>query len=134
MSRVSRRSFIGKSAIATVPVAFGAGIINAKKDEKYFLHQVYFWLKEPGNISHRDKLVEGLKKLNKIKDIKQSHIGIPANTKREVVDSTYAVSWLLFFEDQAAQDRYQVDPVHLKFIEECSPLWSKVIVYDSIDI
>ncbi|MDH4059117.1 MAG: Dabb family protein, partial [Cyclobacteriaceae bacterium] len=37
-------------------------------------------------------------------------------------------------DDVGGQDTYQTHPIHLKFIEECSSLWSKVIVYDSIAV
>ena len=99
-----------------------------------FIHHVYFWLKNTGNVEDRDKLVEGLKKLSGAATIKQFHIGKPANTNREVIDSSYAVSWMLIFEDDAGQAVYQTDPIHLKFIEECSHLWSKVVVYDAVDV
>ena len=78
-------------------------------------------------------MVEGLKKLSKAATIKQFHIGVPAQTNREVIDSSYAVSWMLIFENDADQAIYQTDPVHLKFIEECAHLWSKVVVYDAVD-
>ena len=99
-----------------------------------FVHHVYFWLKNAGSNEDRDKLAAGLKKLSAVTTIKQFHIGKPAATSREVIDSSYAVSWLLFFETKADQDSYQTDPVHLKFVEECSYLWEKVIVYDSVDV
>jgi hypothetical protein len=51
-----------------------------------------------------------------------------------VIDASYAVSWLAVFDDRGTQDAYQVDPVHLKFVEECSRLWTKVIVYDSVTV
>ena len=98
-----------------------------------FIHHVYFWLKNTGNIEDRNQLVEGLKKLSKAATIKQFHIGVPAQTNREVIDSTYTVSWMLIFENDADQAIYQTDPVHLKFIEECAHLWSKVVVYDAVD-
>jgi len=98
-----------------------------------FIHHVYFWLKNTGNIDDRDLLVAGLTKLSKATTIKQFHIGKPANTNREVIDRSYAVSWMLVFDNDADQETYQTDPMHLKFIEECSHLWSKVVVYDSID-
>ena len=47
---------------------------------------------------------------------------------------TYDISWLVFFESPADQDSYQNDPIHLKFVEECSLLWEKVTVYDTVDI
>ena len=99
-----------------------------------FVHHVYFWLKNAGSTEDFNKLVAGLKKLSAVTTIKQFHIGKPAATNREVIDSTYAVSWLLLFDTKADQDSYQTDPDHLKFVEECSNLWEKVIVYDSVDV
>jgi hypothetical protein len=36
-------------------------------------------------------------------------------------------------ETNSNRDSYQTDPIHLKFVEECSMLWKKVVVYDSVD-
>ena len=99
-----------------------------------FIHHVFFWLKNAGNESDKKKLVEGLQKLSKVTTIRSFHIGEPAGTDRSVIDSSYAVSWFVIFENKAAQDSYQVDPNHLLFIEECSSLWEKVTVYDSVDV
>ena len=78
------------------------------------------------------KLIAGLEALSTVPEIKLFHIGTPAATDREVIDNTYAVSWLNIFETSQDQDVYQTHPLHLKFIEDCSHLWSKVKVYDSI--
>lgn len=99
-----------------------------------FIHHVYFFLKNPSSIEDRDKLVGGLKKLSKVKTIDMFHIGKPANTNRDVIDRSYSVSWMLHFKNEADQESYQTDPIHLEFIEECSSLWQKVIVYDSVDV
>jgi hypothetical protein len=99
-----------------------------------FVHHVFFWLTNPGNTEDRDRLVEGLKKLSAAGMIRQSHIGQPAGTNREVIETSYAISWLLFFDNAADQDAYQVDPIHLQFVKECSALWSKVVVYDSVGL
>ena len=40
---------------------------------------------------------------------------------------------LLTFENDMDQASYQIDPDHLAFVAECSYLWSKIIVYDSIN-
>ena len=137
MLQQSRRSFItffGKAAALTGLATFTGHSVTAKPAEKAFVHHVYFWLKNPNSAEDKAKLIEGLKKLTKVKSIKEAHIGVPADTNRDVIDSSYAVSWLLMFKDKAAQDSYQVDPIHLKFVEEYSPLWNKVVVYDSVDI
>ena len=102
--------------------------------ENVFIHHVYFWLKKSGNEADRDQLVEGLRKLSKATTIRQFHIGKPANTSRGVIDSSYAVSWMLIFENDADQATYQTDPIHLKFIEECAHLWTRVVVYDAVDV
>jgi hypothetical protein len=135
MKPIPRRKFIGQAALVT-----GAGIIsssfktNNDMAEKTFIHHVYFWLNNPDSKEDLNKLIEGLKKLSKVKSIASFHIGRPAPTNREVIDRSYSVSWCLFFSSAADQDSYQTDPIHLKFIEECSMLWKKVVVYDSIDI
>lgn len=97
-----------------------------------FIHHVYFWLDNPGSKEDLDKLLAGLKKLSAVKTIKTFYIGKPADTNREVIDSSYSVSWLLFFDNKADQDSYQVDPIHLKFVDECKHLWKKVTVYDTV--
>jgi Stress responsive A/B Barrel Domain len=99
-----------------------------------FIHHVFFWLKDPENSEGLNQLIEGLQKLSKAAIIKDFHIGVPAATNREVIDSSYAVSWLLLFDNKGDQDSYQTDPMHLKFIEECSHLWNKVVVYDTIAV
>lgn len=99
-----------------------------------FIHHVYFWLKNSGSIADREKLAEGLTKLSAIKTIQNFHIGEPATTKRDVIESSYALSWLVVFHNGEDEASYQTDPVHLKFIEEYAHLWSKVVVYDSVDV
>ncbi len=97
-----------------------------------FVHHVYFWLKNPDSKEDLQKLVEGLQALSVVKEIKAFHIGKPAPTNREVIDSSYAVSWLNVFETEEDERIYQSHPLHLKFIADCSMLWQKVIVYDSL--
>ncbi|WP_211352182.1 Dabb family protein [Dinghuibacter silviterrae] len=97
-----------------------------------FIHHVFFWLHQPDNIQDRDRLIQGLRTLVAIPGIQRAHIGVPAGTTRDVVDASYAVSWLAVFDDRAAQDAYQVDPVHLAFVEACGHLWTRVVVTDSI--
>ncbi|HUQ65058.1 MAG TPA: Dabb family protein [Flavitalea sp.] len=99
-----------------------------------FIHHVYFWLKNPTNREDRQKLIEGLEKLTSVKTIKVFHIGQPADTKRDVIDTSYSISWMLMFDDKDAEESYQVDPIHLNFVETCKHLWQKVVVYDSVNV
>ena len=97
-----------------------------------FIHQVYFWLKNRESEEDKQMLIDGLKKLTQAPTIMKHYIGEPAQTRRDVIDSSYQVNWLLFFETASDQDIYQTDPIHLTFVKECSSLWEKVIVYDSV--
>jgi hypothetical protein len=98
----------------------------------YFVHHVYFWLNDPDSKEDLSALVAGLQKLAALELIKDYHIGLPATTDRAVIDRSYAVSWLLLFATAEDQERYQAAPEHLDFVRDCSSLWSKVVVYDSV--
>jgi hypothetical protein len=130
---MQRKNFIKALGIGSLGV-FIKPQYSDNMAKNMFVHHVYFWLKNPQSKEDKAKLVAGLEKLSKVKNIDMFHIGQPAGTNREVIDTSYSVSWLLIFKDKAAQDAYQVDPIHLKFVEECSSLWQKVVVYDSIDV
>jgi hypothetical protein len=97
-----------------------------------FIHHVYFWLKHPESKEDLQQLVAGLEALASVEEIKMYHIGVPAPTDREVIDNSYSISWLNIFETSEDHDIYQTHPKHLKFIADCSKLWSKVKVYDSL--
>jgi len=102
--------------------------------KKGVIHHVFFWLKNPSK-KNIEKLLAGLKTLEQIKTVRKLYIGIPASTeKRDVVDNSYHASELMFFDNPEDQEVYQNDPVHKKFVEECSHLWEKVIVYDAQDL
>jgi hypothetical protein len=106
----------------------------AEEIKGIFIHHVYFWLAEPSNGEHKKLLVEGLRKLSSVKTIQRFHIGAPAGTDRDVIDSSYSISWILIFNNASDQDSYQTDPIHLRFVAECKHLWSRVQVYDTIDV
>ena len=134
----NRRSFIkkvatGMAAASLLPLA-EKSMAGEVKITSALVHHVFFWLKEPKNEEHRKQLVKALNELLKVETIRMSHIGFPAGTEsRDVVDHSYSVSYMVMFDDQAGQDTYQVHPLHVKFVEENSHLWSKVVVYDSLD-
>ena len=96
-----------------------------------FVHHVFFWLKEDLDSAGIQKFQDTVKTLPGIAHVKMGDVGKPAATDRPVIDTTYSYSLLLVFENEAKHDEYQVDPVHLQFVETCSSLWSKVLIYDS---
>lgn len=130
MNISNRRLFlqkVGLAAVSTSPL-----ITSPTKKKVLLVHHVFFYLKNPQNAQDEAKLLEGLEKLAKVPTIQFAHIGRPASTNRDVIVKDYAISWVCFFKNLIEEEIYQTDPIHLKFIEEYSHLWEKVVVYDAL--
>ena len=128
----SRRTFI--AAAATAAAVSNAGAAPVSNYPK-LVHHVFFWLKNPGSKEDLAKLLAGLRTLAQIETVRGTHFGVPASTeKRDVVDNSYSASEILFFDDTAGQKVYQDHPIHKKFVEDCSHLWEKVVVYDAMGV
>jgi hypothetical protein len=93
-----------------------------------FVHTVFFWLKEKENHA---ALHAGILKLADNDLIVSAYVGTPADTHREVIDSSYDFTITFIFKNKADQDSYQVHPQHLEFIDNCAKYWDKVQVYDA---
>lgn len=108
--------------------------LNAHKAAKPgLIHTVFFWLKEDLTDEQKAKFKAGVESLSQIKHIQTFYTGPSAGTEdRDVVDHSYDTALICQFAKSADQDAYQVDPIHLKFVEECKDLWTKVIVYDNL--
>lgn len=134
MKKQTRRTFVASAVTLGASAAASATPAMEKKAKKVLVHHVFFWLKNPDSKEDLSKLLAGLQTLKKIETIKEIHIGVPASTeKRDVVDNSYHASELMFFDDLAGQKTYQDHPIHQKFIADCSHLWDRVVVYDSVD-
>lgn len=133
MKKLERRSFLTKAAAVSALTAVALPS-EAKPKKKIFIHHVYFWLKNPSSEANKNKLIEGLTGLSKVPTIRFHHIGTPASTNRSVIERGYSVSWMLFFDNLEEEEIYQKHPIHLKFVEDYSHLWEKVIVYDAEQI
>ncbi|MFK7775483.1 MAG: Dabb family protein [Saprospiraceae bacterium] len=109
--------------VATTPV----------KDETGFIHTVFFWMNENVTDEQKNNFTKnGLGELVKVSSIYKSYFGPPAKTPREVVDNSYDFALICHFKNKEDQDAYQIDPIHLKFIEDFKDLWKEVIVYDNL--
>lgn len=133
MEKQTRRTFVA-SAVA-LGASTAASALTMDQNKKQLVHHVFFWLKNPDSKEDLNKLIEGLNSLMKVEALRLGKIGIPAATeKRDVIDTSYQVSWLNIFDDVEGHNQYQVHPLHLKFVAEYKHLWSKVLIYDSSDI
>ena len=137
MKKVTRRSFLQNSLFSVAGITaffpFLQKVKPKKKNKDMFVHHVYFWLKNPNSAEDKKKLLEGLKSLQPIETIRTYHVGVPAPTDRAVIEKGYDYSLLLIFDNLEDQNVYQEHPIHKKFVDNYADLWSKVIVYDSVD-
>lgn len=133
MNKSNRRKFLTTMAAITAGITAIGMPISSKPNKYGMSHQVYFWLKNPGSDKDRQELIKGIKTLGKVKTVREMHIGIVAATeKRSVIDESWSVSLLLFFDDLAGEAQYQPDLIHLDFVKNYSQLWSKVVVYNAL--
>lgn len=132
-----RRSFFRKIAgLGLATAAYSIFNLSGAKasDKNYFLHHVFFWLKNPEDPDDRKIFEKALQELGTVETIKFLQIGKPAGTDRDVIDNSYHYSFLAGFKDKAGHDVYQEHPIHDKFRNEYSHLWTKVLVYDSVNL
>ncbi len=138
MTNSTRRHFLSLAAagaagagLSAVPTGARAAEPDANPAPAPLVHHVLFWLKRPDSAEDRDRLVAGIRSLGAIETVRGVHVGFPADTMaRGVVDGSWSVSEILYFDDAAGQDAYQVHPLHEAFVAEHEHLWERVVVYD----
>ena len=96
-----------------------------------FVHTVFFWLKKNLSESQKEAFYTTAKTLTEIQPSVAAYIGKPADTERPVIDNTYDYSLTCIFESKADHDAYQIDPVHIEFIDKHAKDWARVVVYDA---
>lgn len=130
---VTRREIAAMMAIGSVGAgaALASTSATAAPPAAALVHHVFFWLKSPGAEADRAQLIAGLATLRAIPVIRNLLIGVPAPTEnRDVVDASYDVSELMYFDNAVDQKSYQDHEIHQAFVKNCSHLWQRVVVYD----
>ena len=134
MNHSKRRAFLkrlgGLAALLALPVSLKA--TKPETMEGTFVHAVFFWLVNEDAKTKKAFLTELRKFIDNVDMIRSQHIGRPADTDREVIDSTWTFSLILSFDAKKEQDEYQEHQLHKDFIANATSLWDKVLVYDSI--
>jgi hypothetical protein len=96
------------------------------------VHTVYFWLKPELTAEQLADFRRGVESLAAIKAVEKLYVGVPAKTvKRPIIDTSYSVALTVVCQDVAGHDAYQVDPLHLAFIERFKTFWARVQIYDA---
>jgi Stress responsive A/B Barrel Domain len=96
------------------------------------IHSVFFWLRAGLTPAERAHFKAEVKKLAAVKTIEKIYVAEPAAiAERSVTDRSFDIALTIIFADGPAHDSYQVDPVHLAFVEGNRSTWTKVQVFDS---
>jgi hypothetical protein len=106
--------------------------MKSTTENENFVHVVLFWLKNPTNFNDRKEFEQHVNTfLATTKFAKNKHFGVPAQTQRPVVESSYTYCLKVTFDDLANHDNYQTEIPHKLFIAEAAHLWEKVLIIDS---
>lgn len=90
------------------------------------------WLKNAGNETDRQKIMEALRQFARdIPEVQSLSFGKPHLSPSKLVDSTFDVCFTMEFDDPASVERYSKHPVHQKAAEDIFlPLSQKILFYD----
>ncbi len=96
-----------------------------------FSHVVIFWTR-PEVADATEQLLAGAEKyLKPIEGVLSFHVGKMSPSERPVVEQSYQVALNLIFPSKAAEQAYQIHPLHLEFVEKVfKPLCQKAVIYD----
>jgi hypothetical protein len=97
-----------------------------------FVHCVYFWLRDDLTPDELKAFVDGVNSLTTCESVRQGYVGVPAPTDRPIIDRSYSYALVVTFDDEAAHDVYQEDPIHDAFRQNCAQYWKTVKIYDFV--
>ncbi len=97
-------------------------------------HVVVCWLKNSGDETERQKLIEVSNSFNEIPGVVNVAAGSVLPSERSIVVSDFDVAIVITFKDEAAMGAYLDDPIHTSAVKETlRPLAREVKVFDFIN-
>ena len=121
--------------LSLTPLLFLTGCISIQigtpPKQDYIHHFVLCWLKEPGNVEHRQHIVEATESFRQIPGVLAARAGQVIPSDRSIVDDSFDVGILIVVPDSKSLTEYLEHPIHQKAKEEILlPLVEKIVVYD----
>ena len=106
---------------------------NAKPEGKIH-HVVLCWLKDPGNTTHRETIIQASKAFEDIPTVLSVSVGNVLASERELVDDSFDVGLIVTFNNKQDMEEYIAHPLHVKMVEEkLKPLVKQIAVYDIVE-
>ena len=101
--------------------------------EPGLIHTVYFWLDSTLTDAERREFDDEVRKLEAIPSVRRMFVGPPAGTPdRDVVNNSFDVALIVWFDDVAGHEEYQVHPIHEAFVESEGAKFAEVRVHDNV--
>ena len=97
-------------------------------------HIVLCWLKEPGNVSHCDKIIAATESFQEIPGVLEVRVGRVVHSDRKIVDDSFDVGISFTFKNAEDMKAYLDHPLHKAAKKETLvPLVEIIIVYDFVE-
>ena len=121
-------------AVLIISLAGCAGSVSRTTTTGRVNHIVLCWLKEPGNIAHREKIIEVSKSFRTIPRVLQVRVGQVIPSDRKIVDDSFDVGVCISFDNAEDMNTYLDHPLHTKAAKEVlRPLADRIVVYDFLE-
>lgn len=120
--------------LAAATILVGAFIWTSAAEPKpgkegKLYHVGLVWLKEPGNVQQRKKIIEAAHSFaREIPEVEFLSVGQTLPQTSSYVDASFDICLVMRFQDKAAMDRYSANPVHQQAAHKTFlPLSSKIL-------
>ena len=121
------------SVFAVLLVVHGAAA-SAEVTNNGVVHTVFLWLKQSGNEEQRRQLLMATDRLRAIRGVREIRFGEAVASDRDIVDDSFDVGIYFYFSDVAAMNRYLLDPLHKRVVEQdIKPVIERIVVHDFQD-
>ncbi len=101
---------------------------------RHVQHIVFCWLKESGNLAHREKIIETSRSFRNIPGVLKVSVGEVIPSNRKIVDDSFDVGITLTFSSTDDMNAYLEHPLHKDAVQKVLlPLVKKIVVYDYME-
>lgn len=119
----------------SLPLLFSQGCsfsnYEAVHSDPVLSHVVLCWLKEPGNVEQRNRIIKMTESFKEIPGVRAARAGNPIMSERDIVDDSFDVGIIIEVSDEAGLKKYLEHPIHQKAKKDVLlPLVDRVLVYD----
>lgn len=132
IAHLTNRRFLGVIAFSLAALLPISSPTAEPATKGKLTHIGLIWLKNTGNDSERQQLIDSLRQFaREIPEVQSLTVGKAHPSPSKLVDSTFDLCFTMEFDDQAALDRYARHPIHQSAASDLFlPLSRKILFYD----